>query len=121
LGWNPATIEQRTGRVDRIGSKAQRERSIPQQIAQASSEHASPGLEVGLPYLAATYDERMFDRLYTRSQAFDLLTGGDPSADPDDESDYETGGIDGPGRKSLFVALPEAMRRALRVDLSAKR
>jgi SNF2 family DNA or RNA helicase len=25
LGWNPAAIEQRTGRVDRIGSKTARE------------------------------------------------------------------------------------------------
>jgi len=67
------------------------------------------------------FDERMLDRLYARSQAFDLLTGGDPSADPDDESDYEIEGIDEPGRKSQFVALPEAMRRTLRADLRAIR
>ena len=29
LCWNPATIEQRTGRVDRIGSKVERERPAP--------------------------------------------------------------------------------------------
>src|SRR5208282_284194 len=28
LGWNPAAIEQRTGRTDRIGSKAERERKF---------------------------------------------------------------------------------------------
>src|SRR5579864_5951555 len=27
LGWNPAAVEQRTGRTDRIGSKAARERN----------------------------------------------------------------------------------------------
>jgi hypothetical protein len=27
IGWNPAAIEQRTGRTDRIGSKASRERT----------------------------------------------------------------------------------------------
>jgi len=107
--------------VDRIGSKTQRERTISQKNSQASKEHALQGLEVGLPYLAATYDERMFDRLYARSQAFDLLTSGDPSTDPDDGSDYEIERIDERDRASQFVALPEAMRRALRVDLSAMR
>ena len=34
-----------------------------------------------MPYLAGTYDERMFERLRTRAQVFDILTGGDPTAD----------------------------------------
>ncbi len=63
----------------------------------------------------------MFDRLYTRSQAFDLLTGGDPSADPDDNRDYEIEGVEEPGRTAQFVALPDEMRHALRVELSALR
>jgi hypothetical protein len=119
LGWNPATVEQRTGRIDRIGSKTQRERKFAG--SDAVGEAALPGLEVALPYLAATYDERMFDRLYTRAQAFDLLTGGDPSADPDDEQDYEIEGVEEPGRTAQFVALPNEMREALRVDLRAIR
>jgi hypothetical protein len=119
LGWNPATVEQRTGRVDRIGSKTQRERKLAAGSQVSESDFA--GLEVALPYLAATYDERMFDRLYTRAQAFDLLTGGDPSADPDDESDYEIEGVEEPGRSAQFVALPDEMRQALRVELSAAR
>ena len=119
LGWNPATVEQRTGRVDRIGSKTQRERKLAS--AAQLSENLLSGLEVALPYLAATYDERMFDRLYTRSQAFDLLTGGDPSADPDDDRDYEIEGVEEPGRTAQFVALPDEMRHALRVELSAIR
>ena len=65
LCWNPATIEQRTGRVDRIGSKVERERL-----------HAgvtnSPNLEIAVPYLAATYDERMFEELYHRAQLFEV-------------------------------------------------
>jgi hypothetical protein len=118
LGWNPATIEQRTGRVDRIGSKTQRERKLALQDSVAES--ALPGLEVALPYLAATYDERMFDRLYTRAQAFDLLTGGDPSVDSEEKLDYEIEGVEEPGGVSQFVALPDSMRRELRVDLSAR-
>jgi hypothetical protein len=119
LGWNPATIEQRTGRVDRIGSKTQRERNL--KLSDRVSEIPLPGLEVGLPYLAATYDERIFYRLYTRAQAFDLLTGGDPSADPDDERDYGIEGVEEPGRNTEFVALPDEMRSALRVELRASR
>ena len=117
LGWNPATIEQRTGRIDRIGSKTQRERNLG--VGQAGNDSLLPGLEVALPYLAATYDERMFDRLFSRSQAFDLLTGGDPSVDPDDETGYEIEGVEEPGKILQFVALPETMRQELRVDLRA--
>jgi hypothetical protein len=118
LGWNPATIEQRTGRVDRIGSKTQRERLLGG--GDSAGEPSLVGLEIGLPYLAATYDERMFDRLYTRAQAFDLLTGGDPSADPDNENDYTSDGTEESNRSAQFVALPTAMRNALRVELRAK-
>jgi hypothetical protein len=118
LGWNPATIEQRTGRVDRIGSKTQR----AQKLAQDESLDGTilPGLEVSLPYLAATYDERIFDRLYMRAQAFDLLMGGDPSADADEDHENDIQGVEEPAGGSQFVALPESMRHALRVDLTAK-
>jgi hypothetical protein len=117
LGWNPATLEQRTGRIDRIGSKTQRQRKLVGD--GAVGENALPGLEVALPYLAATYDERMFDELYARAQAFDLLTGGDASADPDDEHGYEIDGIEQPGKDTQLVALPDEMRLALRVELRA--
>jgi hypothetical protein len=117
LGWNPATIEQRTGRVDRIGSKTQRVRKLA--IATQDPGKLLGGLEVALPYLAATYDERMFDRLYARAQAFDLLTGGDASADPDEEHASEIAGVEEPSGMEQFVALPTEMRNALRVDLRA--
>lgn len=119
LGWNPATIEQRTGRVDRIGSKTQRERKHA--AGNGTEESKLPGLEIGLPYLAATYDERMFDRLYARAQAFDLLTGGDPSLDPDEAQDRSFDGICEPGKEAQFVALPLNIRDDLRVDLRARR
>lgn len=79
-----------------------------------------PGLEVALPYLAATYDERMFDRLYTRAQAFELLTGGDAALDPDHEGSSEIERVEEGSESSQFVALPDSMRRELRVDLSAR-
>jgi hypothetical protein len=70
LCWNPATIEQRTGRVDRIGSKVERER-------MGTQEGEGPTLEIGVPYLAATYDERMFEELYRRAQLFEVTLGGE--------------------------------------------
>ena len=70
LCWNPATIEQRTGRVDRIGSKVERERA-------RTVGSSGPTLEIGVPYLAATYDERMFEELYRRAQLFEVTMGGD--------------------------------------------
>jgi hypothetical protein len=70
LCWNPATIEQRTGRVDRIGSKVERERL-------RAINKALPTLQIAMPYLAATYDERMFEELYRRAQLFEVTMGGD--------------------------------------------
>jgi len=70
LCWNPATIEQRTGRVDRIGSKVERERN-------GVEGGTGPTLEIVVPYLAGTYDERMFEELYRRAQLFEVTLGGD--------------------------------------------
>jgi hypothetical protein len=70
LCWNPAMIEQRTGRVDRIGSKVERER-------MGAQEGEGPTLEIAVPYLAATYDERMFEELYRRAQLFEVTLGGE--------------------------------------------
>jgi hypothetical protein len=118
LDWNPALIEQRTGRVDRLGSKTQREQKLFKEENPKTTEKV-PGLEIGMPYLAATYDERMFDRLYSRAQAFELLTGGDPSVEANEQFGIEFENADRVGGHSQFVALPEEMRKALRVDLSA--
>jgi hypothetical protein len=126
LCWNPATIEQRTGRVDRIGSKVERER-------MGAQDGEGPTLEIAVPYLAATYDERMFEELYRRAQLFEVTLGGemrvegriDPElvasehrrreklgigTDDEDIGDEteETGAVD----------LPSDMIERLRVDLS---
>jgi len=42
LAWNPSSIEQRTGRIDRLGCKAEAQHSI----------------HVFLPFLSGTADER---------------------------------------------------------------
>lgn len=124
--WNPATIEQRTGRVDRIGSKVERER-------MGAREGDGPTLEIAVPYLAATYDERMFEELYRRAQLFEVTLGGEMRvegrADPEHADSTsrrrETQGI-GADDEDLgedaeatgAVDLPPDMMARLRVDLS---
>jgi hypothetical protein len=108
LAWNPAVLEQRTGRVDRIGSKTFRERAL--------SGSGDAVLEIGVPYLAGTYDERMYEELRLRAQTFEVLTGGELAAD--DAEGYDDQG-DAEGRETglRFVPLPSAMVEELRVRL----
>jgi len=126
LCWNPATIEQRTGRVDRIGSKVERER-------MGVEEGDGPTLEIAVPYLAATYDERMFEELYRRAQLFEVTLGGelrvdgrmDPEQSASEHKQREKLGI-GTDDEDLgdesdtsgVVDLPADMIEKLRVDLS---
>ena len=125
MGWNPASIEQRTGRTDRLGSKAMRERKLAMDFraSGATPENAQaelPGLDIGLPYLAGTYDDRMFESLRSRAQAFEILTGGDPSADREDENGcLDPEDVKNDGLLS-FVPLPSEMLDDLRVNLSVK-
>lgn len=60
LDWNPSTLEQRTGRIDRIGSLAARTDS-PVVVYQ--------------PYLAATQDEKMYRVVRDRERWFQVVMG----------------------------------------------
>ena len=64
LAWNPSTIEQRTGRIDRIGCKAEGRHSIC----------------VYVPYLAGTADERQYRVMTDREQWFRVVMGQDAVA-----------------------------------------
>jgi hypothetical protein len=71
LDWNPSIIEQRTGRIDRLGCKA---------------EGRHPIL-VYLPYLTGTADERQFRVMSDRERWFRVVMGQDEVAkliSPDD-------------------------------------
>jgi len=126
LCWNPATIEQRTGRVDRIGSKVERER-----LGAKNGE--GPTLEIAVPYLAATYDERMFEELYRRAQLFEVTLGGDMRVEGRIELEHVKGekrkrekagigtedeDLGEEGDDTGAVDLPNDMVERLRVDLS---
>lgn len=110
LAWNPAVIEQRTGRADRIGSKTFRERAL--------APGAQVYLEVGVPFLAGTYDERMFEEVRLRAQTFEILTGGDLVVDNDAAgADEETRQAEGQELGVRLVVLPDALVKDLRVRL----
>ena len=91
LCWNPSTLEQRSGRVDRIGSKAER---VKQPI------------HIYLPYVAETQDEKMFRVVRDRERWFQIVMG-------------ETYEVDeaATDRRAARVPLPEAVQRQLAMRL----
>jgi ERCC4-related helicase len=60
LCWNPSTLEQRTGRVDRLGSKMER---------------CGQSIQVYLPFIAETQDEKMFRVVLDREKWFNVIMG----------------------------------------------
>ncbi|MEX2386359.1 MAG: DEAD/DEAH box helicase [Phycisphaeraceae bacterium] len=61
LAWNPSSIEQRTGRVDRLGCKAENRHSI----------------EVYCPYISGAADERQYRVMMDRDRWFRVVMGSD--------------------------------------------
>ncbi len=92
LDWNPSTLEQRTGRIDRIGSKAQASRQ-PVVIYE--------------PYLGGTHDEKMFRVVKDRERWFGIVMGEAPGSG---ERDTE--------QQANRVPLPTALAERLAMDLS---
>jgi superfamily II DNA or RNA helicase len=93
LCWNPSTLEQRTGRIDRLGAKAER---------------AGASIHVYLPYVAATQDEKMFRVVRDRERWFQVVMG-DPFG-LETEADIE--------RQASALALPEQAAADLAFRLS---
>ena len=60
LCWNPSNLEQRTGRIDRIGAKA---------------EKAGEPIQVFQPYIAETQDEKMYRVVLDRERWFNVVMG----------------------------------------------
>lgn len=94
LDWNPSVLEQRTGRLDRIGALAERE---------------DKNIQVFEPYLAGTHDEKMFRVVKDRGQWFDVVMGR-PSAADELTTD----------REESRLPLHESIRAALTMDLTSR-
>lgn len=92
LAWNPSTIEQRTGRIDRIGAKAER---------------VGKSIEIALPYVGGTQDEKMFRVVMDRERWFQIVMGEKYATD---ELSTE--------RHAERVALPELVSRELTMQLA---
>ncbi|QRK13927.1 helicase [Archangium violaceum] len=95
LAWNPAQLEQRVGRVDRLGSLVQRMRE----------RNPETTLDVHLPLIANTIDERLERTVRLREKWLEFLLGASPRID-------EYGLADEPTQP-----LPTAFAEALRVEL----
>ena len=92
LSWNPSTLEQRTGRVDRIGAKA---------------ETVSKSIVIYVPYIGGTQDEKQFWVVMDRERWFQVLMGEEYRTD---ESFTESA--------AERVQLPDAAANALAFNLS---
>lgn len=94
LCWNPSTLEQRTGRVDRIGAKV---------------EQCGQPIRLYLPYLAETQDEKMYRVVMDRERWFSVVMG-------------ERYQVDARSTEKLAarVPVPESLARELAFRLEAE-
>lgn len=98
LTWNPAQIEQRIGRIDRLGSLTHRLRNAKAEIH----------LDVLFPQVRRTIDERMYRTVRTREKWLEFLLGAQPDFDA-----YNFSGLP-------IAPLPDGLPSALAIDLGPR-
>jgi superfamily II DNA/RNA helicase len=95
LAWNPAQLEQRVGRIDRLGSLTLRLRL----------KKADTTLDVHHPLVQRTIDERLYRTVKAREKWLDFLLGQPPRFE-----DYSLDDLQA-------APLPAAVSESLRIDL----
>ena len=93
LCWNPSTLEQRNGRVDRVGAKA---------------ENCGKPIYVYLPYISETQDEKMYRVVMDRERWFSVVMG--------EKFDTSVRATD---KLASRIPLPESLARKLAFRLEA--
>jgi superfamily II DNA/RNA helicase len=96
LAWNPAQLEQRVGRVDRLGSLTHK----------LLEKDPLAKLDVLYPLVHRTIDERLYRTVKSREKWLEFLLGAPP-----DFGEYTFGDEEPP-------ELPEKLAMELRLDLS---
>lgn len=96
LCWNPSTLEQRTGRIDRIGAKA---------------EQAGKSIYVYLPYIGGTQDEKLYRVVMDRERWFSIVMNGAAIA-------HEQMTAINSDRLAERFLLPDAIRNRLTLKLN---
>lgn len=95
LAWNPAQLEQRVGRIDRLGSLTLRLRA----------KNPKEMMDVVYPLIHRTIDDRLYRTVKTREKWLEFLLGAAPTYD-----EYAFG-------DEVPPPLPEGLAEALRVNL----
>ncbi|WP_238381212.1 helicase-related protein [Mariniblastus fucicola] len=96
LVWNPAQVEQRIGRIDRLGSLTSLMRETDSTVS----------LDALYPAIEGTIDERMYRTVKTREKWLEFLLGAPP-----DFSEYSF-------EEQEPVPLPDRLAKELAIDLS---
>jgi superfamily II DNA/RNA helicase len=95
LAWNPAQLEQRVGRIDRLGSRT----------LQLRARDPEAQMDVVYPLIHRTIDDRLYRTVKTREKWLEFLLGAAPAYD-----EYAFG-------DEVPPPLPEGLAEALRVNL----
>ncbi len=98
LEWNPAQLEQRVGRIDRIGSFT----------AQRLAADPTATLDVLYPLIDRTIDVRMYRRVKSREKWLEFLLGATPTFREDLLEDEDV------------PELPQGIAQALAIDLGPR-